>query len=54
MRKKLLIELFAYIIVVIGGIVFLLTGNHEQTPIKIPSDYSVIQEGKGNAFIPVK
>lgn len=54
MRRKLLIELIAYIIVVIVGAFLLLTNKHEQTPARIPSDYSITQEGKDNAFIPIK
>ena len=54
MRRKLLIELIAYIIVAIVGIFLLLTNKHEQTPARIPSDYSITQEDKNDAFIPVK
>lgn len=54
MRRKQLIELIIYIIIVIAGILLLLTEKHPQKPAQIPSDYSITQEGKDNAFIPIK
>jgi hypothetical protein len=51
MRKKLLIELFIYIAVVIVAIFLLITQNHGLKSVKIPSDYSIPKGEKGNAFI---
>lgn len=43
MKKKLLIELFIYIIVVVIGIVLLLTNKPDDKPIHIDSDFKIIE-----------
>ena len=41
MKKKLLIELFIYIIVVVIGIVLLLTNKPKEKPLHINSDFKI-------------
>lgn len=41
MKKKIIIELFIYIIIVIVGIALLITSKPEKKPIKINSDFKV-------------
>lgn len=41
MKKKIIIELFIYIIIVIVGIALLITSKPEKEPIKINSDFKV-------------
>lgn len=41
MKKKIIIELFIYVIVVVVGIALLITSKPEKEPIKINSDFKV-------------
>ena len=41
MKKKIIIELFIYIIIVVVGIALLITSKPEKKPIKIDSDFKV-------------
>ncbi len=62
MKKKLIIELFIYIIVVVIGVILLLTSKPKDKPIHIDSDFKI--EGTNsyqddvrrqtNAIIPVQ
>jgi hypothetical protein len=54
MRKKSLIELFIYIIIVVVGIILMFTFKQEKKPIKIPSDFKIAVRGEYNAFVYIK
>jgi hypothetical protein len=41
MKKKIIIELFIYVIFVVVGIALLITSKPEKKPIKINSDFKV-------------
>jgi hypothetical protein len=54
MGKKSLIELFIYIIIVVVGIVLLFTFKPEKKPIKIPSDFKIVERGDSSDFVYIK
>lgn len=54
MRKKSLIELFIYIIIVVIGVIMLFTFKPEKKPIEIPSDFKIVARGEYNAFVHIK
>lgn len=55
MKKKLLIELFIYIIIVVVGIILMFTLKPEKKPIEIPSDFKITARGdEYNAFVYIK
>lgn len=54
MKKKSLIELFIYIIIVVVGIILLFTYKPEKKPIKIPSDFKIVARGENSAFVYIK
>lgn len=54
MKKKLLIELFIYAIIVVISIVLLFTYKPQREPIKLPSDFKITQESENNASLPIK
>lgn len=54
MRKKSLIELFIYIIIVVVGVIMLFTFKPEKKPIEIPSDFKIAARGEYNAFVHIK
>ncbi|MBC2579377.1 hypothetical protein HGI79_03485 [Clostridium sp. DJ247] len=54
MKKKSLIELFIYIIIVLVGIILLFTFKPQNKPIKIPSDFKIAARGEYNAFVYIK
>jgi len=54
MRKKLLIELFVYIIIVVIGIALLFTYKPQREPIKLLSDFKITQGSEKNASLPIK
>lgn len=41
MKKKLLIELFVYVIIVVVGTLLLFTHKPKQNPIEIPSEFKI-------------
>jgi hypothetical protein len=41
MKKKIIIELFIYVIVVVVGIALLITSKPDKNPIKVNSDFKV-------------
>lgn len=41
MKKKLLIELFVYVIIAVAGILLLFTNKSKQNPIEIPSEFKI-------------
>lgn len=41
MKKKLLIELFVYVIIVVVGTLLLFTHKPKQDPIEIPSEFKI-------------
>ena len=45
MKKKLLIELIIYIVLVVIGIIFLFIRKPKEKEIIIPSDFKIIEEG---------
>lgn len=53
MKKKLLIELFIYVVLVIVGFILLFTYKPKQKPIDIPSDFKIIR-GESGAFVSIK
>jgi quinol-cytochrome oxidoreductase complex cytochrome b subunit len=50
MRKKMLLELFVYVLVVIIGLILLFTYKPNQKPVDIPSDFKIVRGGN-NAVI---
>ncbi|MPN61346.1 hypothetical protein [Clostridium sp. C8] len=54
MKKKLLIELFVYVIIVVIGIVLLFTYKPQREPITLPSDFKITQGSERNASLPIK
>ncbi|WP_164995934.1 hypothetical protein [Clostridium niameyense] len=53
MKKKLLIELFIYVTIVIVGLILLFTYKPKQKSIDIPSDYK-IERSDSSAFVSFK
>ncbi|WP_164880675.1 MULTISPECIES: hypothetical protein [Clostridium] len=53
MKKKLLIELFIYIVIVVIGVILLFTYKPKHKPIDIPADYKVAR-GESSAFVSIK
>lgn len=47
MKKKTLIELFVYIIIVVVSIVLILSGTTKSKPVQIHSDFSNVDQ-RGN------
>ena len=55
MKKKLVIELMIYIIIVVIGIIMLFMYEPEEVDIVLPKDFQIEQEGGVNdAFIPIE
>ena len=55
MKKKTIIELFIYVIVVVVGVVLLLTSKSDIKPIKMNSDFKVSgQRGSVHVTVPVQ
>ena len=52
MKKKLLIELFIYAILVVIGVVLLFTQKEDKKPITIPSDFQIEEGVEKDAAIP--
>ncbi|MFT8314987.1 MAG: hypothetical protein ABF633_12210 [Clostridium sp.] len=53
MKKKLLIELFIYVVIVIISFILLFTYKPNQKPIDVPSDFKIVRS-EGNASISIK
>ena len=53
MKKKLLMELFIYVVIVIVGSILLFTYKPKQKPIDIPKDFKIVRS-EGSAFISIK
>lgn len=53
MKKKLLIELFIYVAIVIVAFILLFTYKPEQKPIDIPSDFKIVRSGN-SASVSIK
>ena len=54
MKKKSLIELFIYIIIVVVGITLMFTFRQEKKPIEILSDFKIVVRGEYNALVYIK
>ncbi len=55
MKKKLIIELIVYIVIVVIGIVMMITYEPEDVTIVLPKDFQIEQKGGANdAFIPIQ
>lgn len=55
LKKKLVIELMIYIIIVVIGIIMLFMYEPEKVDIVLPKDFQIQQEGGVNdAFIPIE
>lgn len=54
MKKKLLIELFVYVIIVVISIVLLFTYKPQREPIILPSDFKITQGSENNASLPIQ
>lgn len=54
MKKKSLIELFIYIIIVVVGVITLFTFKPEKKAIEIPSDFKIAARSEYNAFVHIK
>lgn len=53
LKKKLLIELFIYVVIVIISFILLFTYKPKQKPIDIPSDFKIVRS-EGSASISIK
>ncbi|TYQ17862.1 UNVERIFIED_CONTAM: hypothetical protein Cloal_0235 [Acetivibrio alkalicellulosi] len=51
MRKKLMIELFVYVLIFIIGLILLFTYKPDHKTIEIPPDYK-IERGENDVIIP--
>jgi len=55
LKKKLVIELMVYIVIVVIGIIMLFMYEPEDVDIVLPKDFQIEQEGGVNdAFIPIE
>lgn len=54
MKKKLLIELFIYIIIVVVGVIALFIFKPEKKSIEIPSDFKIVARSEYNAFVHIE
>lgn len=55
MKKKLVIELMIYIIIVVIGIIMIFMYEPQDVDIVLPKDFKIEQEGGVNdAFIPIE
>ncbi len=53
LKKKLVIELMVYIVIVVIGVIMLFMYEPEDVDIVLPKDFQIEQEGGGNdAFVP--
>ena len=55
MKRKVLVELFLYIIIVVIGVILLLSQKPRDTPIQINTDFEVVeQRGDVNGSVPMQ
>ncbi|WP_202708510.1 hypothetical protein [Sporosalibacterium faouarense] len=55
MKKKLVIELIIYIVIVIIGIIMMIMYQPKEVEVVLPKDFQIEQEGgAGDAFIPIQ